>query len=137
MKDHDCKNQESCLSQVTVRRDIQHQQRVIQIVKQLDDASKQSQEETKSLSEDTTLLRREIDESSMFPKSMAEWTTSEQCEEIRELKANNIALQGSVNTEKSLDPATLSPDPGESLVNHAANSGIAGHCTCFAGSPGI
>ena len=84
--------------------------------KQRDEASKQSQEETKSLSEETAMLRREIDESSMFPKSMVEWRTSEQSEEIRELKANNIALQGSVNTEKSLDPATLSPDPGESLV---------------------
>ena len=53
------------------------------------------------------------------------------------MKANNIALQGSVNTEKSLDPATLSLDPGESLVNHAANSEMAGHCTCFAGRRGI
>ena len=52
----------------------------------------------------------------MFLKSMADWTTSEQCEEIRELKTN-IALQDSLNdTEKSLGRVTLSLDRSESPV---------------------
>ena len=74
-------------------------------------------EETKSLSEETTMLRRDIDESNMFPKSTTDWKTSEQHEEIRELKANGIALKDSPNdTEKSLDHDTLSLDRSESQV---------------------
>ena len=48
-------NQETCLSQEVLRRDFLHQQRVVYMLKQLDDASEQSQEETKSLSEKTTM----------------------------------------------------------------------------------
>ena len=62
--------------------------------KQMDEAAKQSQEQIKSLSEETTMLRRGIDESSMFPQSIAEWTSSEQHEEMFELNMNNIALKG-------------------------------------------
>ena len=66
--------------------------------------------ESKSLPGETTMLRREIDESNLFPKSMEDRTTRKQCE-------NSIALQGSLNdTEKSLDQVTLSLDRSESLV---------------------
>ena len=83
--------------------------------KQLDEASKQSQKEMKSLSEETTMMRREVDDSNMFLKSMADWRTSEQYDEIRELKTKNIALQCSLNnTQKSLDRVTLRVDLCES-----------------------
>ena len=54
---------------------------------------------------------------------MADWKTSEQYEEIRELKTNNLALQGSLNdTEESLVRVTLSLDCGESLVKRDSRS---------------
>ena len=53
-------------------------------MKDLDEASEQSQEEIKTPSEETVTLRREIDESGKFSKSMVDWTASEQCVEIRE-----------------------------------------------------
>ena len=63
------------------------------------------------------MLRREFDESNMFPKSITGWQTSEQYEEIREWTANSIALKGSLNdTEKSLDHGPLSLDRSESKV---------------------
>ena len=72
---------------------------------------------TKSLSEETTMLRREFDESNMFPKSITGWQTSEQYEDVREWTANSIALKGSLNdTEKSLDHGPLSLDRSESEV---------------------
>ena len=40
------------------------------------------------------MLRRGIDESSLFPQSIADWTSSEQHEEMCELNMNNIALKG-------------------------------------------
>ena len=50
-----------------------------------------------------------------FSKSMVDWTASEQVEEIREVKTNNIVLQGSFNEkENSLDQVTLSQDCSES-----------------------
>ena len=53
----------------------------------------------------------------MIPKSMTDWKTSEEYEEIRELKANNIALKDTLSiTEQSLDHFTLSLDRGESHV---------------------
>ena len=68
--------------------------------KHLDEASKESHEEI--VSEESVMLRREDDESSMFPKPMADWKTSNQYKEIHELEANNIAMKGSLNdTEKS------------------------------------
>ena len=57
---------------------------MIQRQKQHDEASQQSQE--KYLSEETAMLRREIDDSGMFLKSMVVWTTSEQFDDIRELQ---------------------------------------------------
>ena len=84
--------------------------------KQLDEASKQSQEEKKTLSKETVMLRRGTDETGMLSKAMVDWTTSEY-EEIRESKSNNVALQGSLNeTEKALGNVTLSPDCRESLA---------------------
>ena len=62
------------------------------------------------------MLRKEIDESNQFPKSMADWKTSKQNEEMRELEANNIALKGSLDTEKSLDHVKLSLDRRRSQV---------------------
>ena len=54
----------------------------------------------------------------MFPKLMVDWKTSDQHEEIRELKANNMALKGSFNdTEKAHDQVTLSLDRCESLLS--------------------
>ena len=64
-----------------------------------------------------TMLRREIDELNKFPKSTAYYRNSEQHEEIRELKANNIALKGSSDdTEKSLDHVKLRLDRSGSQV---------------------
>ena len=82
------------------------------------------------------MLRKEIDKSN---KSTTDWRNSEQHEEIRELKANNIALNGSLDdTEKSLDHVKLSLDRGESReATLAAHSGLAGIAECFAGSCGI
>ena len=57
---------------------------------QLDDASKQSQEAKKSRSQEKTKVAKS-------PRSLADWTTSEQYEQIRELKTNNIELQGSLD----------------------------------------
>ena len=83
------------LSEEALRRDFQHRHRVVHMQKQLDEASKESHEET-------VMLRREDDESSVFPKPMADWKTSNQYKEIHELEANNIAMKGSLNdTEKS------------------------------------
>ena len=76
----------------------------------------------------------------MFPKSMADWKISEQNEEIRALKMNNIALQGSFNdTGKSLDQVTQSLNRSGSLVKRLTQQHpeFAGHCTCFTGSRGI
>ena len=85
--------------------------------KQLDAASKQSEEQRKSLSEETTMLRRLIDESGTFPESTVGWTTSEQYEDICDLQTNNIALQDPLKeTERALGKVTLSIDCGESLV---------------------
>ena len=72
----------------------------------------------------------------MFPTSMADWKTSEEHEEIRELKANNIALKGSLDdTEKSFDHVKLCLDRSESQVQRlstfAAHSEIAGYFQCF------
>ena len=50
-------NQESVQSQEPLRRDFQHQQWVIHVQMQCDDASKQSELEKKSLSEETTMVR--------------------------------------------------------------------------------
>ena len=57
--------------------------------RQFDEASKQSQDQTKSLSEETTRLQKQIDESKKFPTSTDNCRTFEQCEEIHELQANN------------------------------------------------
>ena len=57
------------------------------------------------------MLRSEIGESNKFFTSGTDWRNSEQHEEIRELKANNIALKGSLDdTEKSLNHVKLSLD---------------------------
>ena len=48
--------------------------------KRFDEAAIQCQEETKSLSEETTRLRTEIDESKKFQKSTEDWRNSEQFE---------------------------------------------------------
>ena len=110
-------NQESFLSQESLRRDIQHQQRVIQKHKQLDDASEQKSRRNKVYRKKRQCCEKKIDESSMLPKSMLDWTPSEQHEEIHELKFTSIALQGSLKeTEKSLDQVTLSLDRRECLV---------------------
>ena len=94
--------------------------------KQLDEDSKHRQEEIKFLSEATTTLRREIDETGMLSKSMVDWTTSEQNEEIRALQTNNIALKGSFKeTEKAFGKVHaehgLWRTFGEAI--HEANSG--------------
>ena len=63
------------------------------------------------------MLRREIGELNKFFTSATDWRNSEQDEAIRELKANNIALKGSLDdTEKSLDHVKLSLDRGGSQV---------------------
>ena len=63
------------------------------------------------------MLRRTVVESSMFPQSMANWTTSQQYEDIRDLQVNSIALQDSLEeTETELGNVTLSLNCGESLV---------------------
>ena len=76
----------------------------------------------------------------MFPKSLADWKTSELNEEIRDLKMNNIALQGSFNdTVKSLDQVTQSLNRSGSLVKRFTQQHreFAGHCPCFTGSRGF
>ena len=48
---------------------------------------------------------------------LADWTASEEYEDIRELQTNNIALQDSLKgTEKELGKITLSLESSESLV---------------------
>ena len=73
------------------------------------------------------MLRRENDESSMFPKPMADWKTSNQYKEIHELVANNIAMKGSLNDTEKSSVITLTSDrgkfSGDAII--AANSGIA------------
>ena len=107
--------------------------------KQLDEASKQCQRRNNVSVGRNAMLRKEMDESNQFPKSMADWKTSKQNEEIRELKANNIALKGSLDdTEKKLDDVKLSLDRGESReATLAAHSGVAGYGKCFTGIRGI
>ena len=85
---HRLPNQEPFLSRDAPRREYSRQQQVIEVqmtlTKHLDDASEPSQEEIRTPSEETVTLRREIDESGKFSKSMVDWTASEQFEEIRE-----------------------------------------------------
>ena len=60
----------------------------------------------------------ELHESNTSPTSTADWRTSEQYEEICELKKNNIALKDSLDdTEKKLDHVKLSVNRSESQVN--------------------
>ena len=92
-KRHRSQHQESFLSREARRREYQHQQKVTEMQKQPVEASKQSQEKFKNLSEETVTLRNAVDESGKFFKSMVNWTASEQFEEVRELKTNNISLQ--------------------------------------------
>ena len=90
---------------------------MVRLQKQLEHASKQSQEATKSLWEEITMLRSEMDESNKSPKTTEDWKNSEQYEEIRELQANNIALKDSLNdTEKKVDNVKLSLNRNESQV---------------------
>ena len=94
--------------------------------KHLDEASKARHEEI--VSEETVMLRREDDESSMFPKPMADWKTSNQYKEIHELEANNIAMKGSPQRHgEIIGDVTLTSDRGEfsGEAIFAANSGIA------------
>ena len=60
----------------------------------------------------------ELHESNWSPTATADWRTSDQYEEICELKKNNIALKDSLDdTEKKLDHVKLSVNRGESQVN--------------------
>ena len=86
------------------------------------------------------MLRREIDESSLFPKPMADWKTSKLNEEVHELKANSISHRRVLLTRrKSNDHVTLGLDRDESMVKRLSlhNVGIAGHCKGFTGELGL
>ena len=62
-------------------------------------------------------LQNSVYETIEYERSMAEWTTFEQYEKIRELHTNNIALQSSLNeTAKALGKATLILDRSASPV---------------------
>ena len=134
MKDNDCKikNHIYCKKHLDGNLSIKE---VIEMQKQLEEASEQSQQEIKSLLEETTMLRRGIDESGKFPKSMSDWKSSEQYEDIRELQTNNIALQdSSTEAETSFGKVTLSPDCSESLVKRLTHHiRVAGNCTAYTG----
>ena len=105
---HRLQNHEPFLTHEARRRDLRHQQIVTLVQKQLDETSKQSQEEIKSRS------KEKKEEPNLFPKSMADWTTPEHCEDIRELRTNTVALQDSLKeTEKALGKVTLSLDCSE------------------------
>ena len=63
------------------------------------------------------MLRRELHESNWSPTATADWRTSEQYEEICELKKHNVVLKDSLDdTEKKLDHVKLSVNRGESQV---------------------
>ena len=71
---------------------------------------------------------------------MADWKTSEEHEEIRELKKNNIAQQDSFNdTDKSLDQVPLSLDRSEPLVKRFTQQvrELVGNCKACTRSCGI
>ena len=69
-----------------------------------------------------------IDESSMFPKSMADRKTPKQYVEIQELEANTIALKVPSTTRRDRS-IMLRLDRSESLLlTFADNSGIVGGC---------
>ena len=60
-------------------------------------------------------LQKEIDESDTISMSLVGWTTSAQCEEIRELKKNDVTMQGFHNeTENALSKVTQGLDFRES-----------------------
>ena len=60
---------------------------------QIGDISTKGSVSRERWSEETVTLRWEMEESSSFSKSMVGRRTSDQLEEIRELKPNNLALQ--------------------------------------------
>ena len=99
---HRLQNQEPFLSDEARRREYLHQQEEIDMQKQFDQASKQRQGKFKNRSEETVTLRREIDKSGKFSESMLDWTASEQLEEVRLLKTNNISLHGSPPHSKEI-----------------------------------
>ena len=105
------------LSHEARRCEYRHQQEVIQMQKKLDEASKQSQEKIKNLSREPATLQKENRRSrASFSKSMMEWTTYEQLEEIRALQNKQHRRVPLSRTEKSLDQVTLSLDCSEPLV---------------------